>query len=77
MVNISFVGFGVTVYAINSFTFNPGAIAEAPYDVEAVGTMLLSYGEYGYVLPFEVISILLLGAIIAAIIIAKKSLSND
>jgi NADH-quinone oxidoreductase subunit J len=74
---ISLIGFVVTIYAINSFTFNPGSIAEAPYDVKAVGTKLLSYGEYGYVLPFEVISILLLGAIIAAIIIAKKSLSND
>ena len=74
---LSLIGFGITVYAINSFTFNPGVIAEAPYDVESIGTKLLSYGDYGYVLPFEVISILLLGAIIAAIIIAKKSVSND
>ena len=74
---LSLIGFGITIYAINSFTFNPGAIAEAPYDVRTIGTKLLSYGDYGYVLPFEVISILLLGAIIAAIIIAKKSVSND
>lgn len=74
---LSIIGFGVTLYALNSFTFSPGNVAEAPYDVKAVGTKLLSYGEYGYVLPFEVISILLLGAIIAAIVIAKKSLSND
>jgi len=41
--------------------------------VKSIGRQLLSYGEDGYVLPFEVISILLLAAMIAAIIIAKKS----
>jgi len=33
---------------------------------------LLSYEKYGYVLPFEVISILLLAALVAAIVIAKR-----
>ncbi|MEN8249700.1 MAG: NADH-quinone oxidoreductase subunit J [Bacteroidota bacterium] len=74
---LSIVGFGVTMYALKSFDFKAGAVSESPYDVKAIGTKLLSYGEYGYVLPFEVISVLLLGAIIAAIIIAKKSVSND
>ena len=40
--------------------------------VNSIGRQLLSYGEDGYILPFEVISILLLAAMIAAIIIAKK-----
>ena len=40
--------------------------------VNSIGRQLLSYGEGGYILPFEVISILLLAAMIAAIIIAKK-----
>jgi NADH-quinone oxidoreductase subunit J len=34
---------------------------------------MLSYGEGGYVLPFEVISILLLAAMVGAIVIAKRN----
>ena len=45
-------------------------------DVTEIGTRLMTLGENGYVLPFEVISVLLLAAMIAAIIIAKK-FTND
>ena len=34
--------------------------------------MLMSSGKYGYVLPFEVISILLLACIVGGILIARK-----
>jgi len=74
---LAVVGTGVTLFALNSFPFKEGAILEAPYDVEAIGMKLLSYGENGYVLPFEVISVLLLAAMIGAIIVAKKSVNND
>jgi NADH-quinone oxidoreductase subunit J len=37
-----------------------------------IGKSLLSVDSDGYVLPFEVISILLLAAMVAAIIVAKK-----
>ena len=40
--------------------------------VKSIGRTMLSYGEGGYILPFEVISILLLAAMIGAIVIAKK-----
>ena len=46
------------------------------YDVETIGKSLLSYEKLGYVLPFEVISILLLAALVAAIVIAKKPKSS-
>ena len=69
-------GMGLTLYALSTFPFKP-IESTAAYDIRAIGTKLLSYGDYGYVLPFEVISILLLAAIVAAIIIAKKSVSND
>ena len=46
--------------------------------VEQIGNKLLSYEPGGYVLPFEVISILLLAAMIGAIVIAKaKKLVNQ
>jgi NADH-quinone oxidoreductase subunit J len=42
-------------------------------DMEIIGKSLLSYEREGFVLPFEVISILLLAAMVGAIVIAKKS----
>ncbi len=41
-------------------------------DMAVIGRSLLGYGDNGYALPFEVISILLLAAMVAAIVIAKK-----
>jgi NADH-quinone oxidoreductase subunit J len=40
--------------------------------VQNIGTQMLSTKAYGYVLPFEVVSILLLAAMIGAIVIAIK-----
>ena len=70
-------GMVVTLFAMRSFPFVEVESSTAAYDVKAIGYKLLSYGDYGYVLPFEVISVLLLAAMVAAIIIAKKSVSND
>jgi NADH-quinone oxidoreductase subunit J len=41
--------------------------------VSNIGSQLLSTTEHGYVLPFEVISILLLASMIACIVLAMKS----
>jgi len=41
-------------------------------DMKVIGNSLLSYDREGYVLPFEVISVLLLAAMIGAIVIAKR-----
>ncbi|MEI6575150.1 MAG: NADH-quinone oxidoreductase subunit J [Bacteroidota bacterium] len=46
-------------------------------NMTAIGKSLLNYGENGYALPFEVISVLLLAAMVAAIVIAKKSKSRQ
>ena len=40
--------------------------------MKLIGKSLLSVNYDGYVLPFEVISILLLAAMVAAIVVAKK-----
>ena len=44
--------------------------------IQTIGTQLLSYTKNGYVLPFEVISILLLAVMVGAIIIAKRGLKE-
>jgi len=42
-----------------------------------IGTKLLSYDSGGFILPFEVISVLLLAAMVGAIIIAKGRKLTD
>ena len=67
-----FSGLSVVLWTIFSYTFTSNGMAEGAYDVKAIGMSLLSYGDYGYVLPFEVISVLLLASMIGAIMIAKR-----
>jgi NADH-quinone oxidoreductase subunit J len=50
---------------------------EAISDVRKIGMSLLNYGEGGYVLPFEVISVLLLAALIGGIVVARKVVAKD
>jgi NADH-quinone oxidoreductase subunit J len=66
------IGGGLCIYAILTYPFPKAyAIAENT-DIEQIGQALISTGKYGYALPFEVISILLLAAMIGSIIVAKK-----
>ncbi|MBL4747117.1 MAG: NADH-quinone oxidoreductase subunit J [Flavobacteriaceae bacterium] len=46
-------------------------------EVRDIGLKLLSTGDGGFILPFEVISILLLAAMIGAIIVAKSNKLTD
>lgn len=69
---ISLLGFVLTAGTIARTNFTPVSAAPIETDTKAIGTALLSYGDNGYILPFEVISILLLAAMIGAIVIAKK-----
>jgi NADH-quinone oxidoreductase subunit J len=63
------------ILAITSILdFRFGATREAAMEVNmhSIGRNLLSLDYNGYILPFEVISILLIAAMVAAIVIAKK-----
>lgn len=65
-------GAAVTLYAILNYSFPSVSDRVNDSSMKTIGTMLLSYKDDGYVLPFEVISILLLAAMVGAIIIAKR-----
>jgi len=69
----SIAGAIVTIITILDFKFSVTAEAAKEVDMRLVGNSLLSVGKDGYILPFEVISILLLAAMVAAIVIAKKT----
>jgi NADH-quinone oxidoreductase subunit J len=47
-----------------------------PHTMKNIGTQLIDYRSFGYVFPFEVVSILLLAAMIGSIIIAIKTKKN-
>jgi NADH-quinone oxidoreductase subunit J len=65
-------GATLTLLTIFKFTFTASPEPATGSTVKDVGAALISYGENGFALPFEVISILLLAAMIGAIIVARK-----
>ncbi|MDP2089788.1 MAG: NADH-quinone oxidoreductase subunit J [Flavobacteriaceae bacterium] len=67
----SLIGAGLTLSVIWAHPFVVAENSTKPTEVREIGLGMLSYGEGGYILPFEVISILLLAAMIGAIIVAK------
>lgn len=66
------IGMGLCLLVLLQHTFIPGTNPAIKNNMTEIGTQLLSAEHNGFALPFEVISILLLAAMIAAIIIAKK-----
>lgn len=74
---VALVGTAVALYTIFNNNFTGNGQPELPVDMTAIGTQLLSTEKNGYVLPFELISILLLAAMIAAIVIAKKGKQEE
>jgi NADH-quinone oxidoreductase subunit J len=65
-------GCGISIYSVWNYAFTPSTELSMQVNMKQIGMQLLSTGMNGYALPFEVISILLLAAMIAAIVIAKK-----
>jgi NADH-quinone oxidoreductase subunit J len=61
-----------SIITILDYKFSATAEAAKEVDMHLIGKSLLSVGNDGYVLPFEVISVLLIAAMVAAIVIAKK-----
>lgn len=62
----------LTLMVILGFVFVPNTAPAPEQTVREVGLALVSYQRDGFALPFEVISILLLAAMIGAIVVAKK-----
>ncbi len=66
-------GFILSYRLIFQYNFQPAGNQPLNVNVSNIGSQLLSTAEHGYVLPFEVVSILLLAAMIGCIVIATKS----
>lgn len=62
----------LTIVIITKQTFLPTANAVIEPTVKNIGSQMLSTTQHGYILPFEVVSMLLLAAMIGCIVIAIK-----
>ena len=65
-------GATLTLMTILRFSFVPATGTDPQFTITDVGNSMVSYNRDGYALPFEVISILLLAAMIGAIVVAKN-----
>lgn len=68
----SLTGAILSIVTILDYKFSASTVAAQEVNMKLIGKGLLSVDYDGYILPFEVISVLLLAAMIGAIVIAKK-----
>jgi NADH-quinone oxidoreductase subunit J len=60
------------ITTILNYNFPTAPVPMGSTNIMDIGASLISTEKYGYALPFEVISVLLLAAMIGSIVIAKK-----
>ena len=68
-------GFGLTFLQIAKYNFQP-TTKNFDWSVSKIGSQMLGTKAGGYALPFEVVSMLLLAAMIGCIVIAMKAPSH-
>jgi len=69
-------GIAITVFAWAKHRFlyasHAGVIGDREIDMKIIGETMLGTGKHQYLMPFEVLSILLLACVIGGILIARK-----
>src|SRR6476469_4170673 len=66
-------GLGFSYNLISNYGFTTNATTPFNVSVSEIGTQMLSTTSHGFVLPFEVVSMLLLAAMVGCIVIAMKT----
>jgi NADH-quinone oxidoreductase subunit J len=69
----SFCGFAFTLLQVCQHSFNKTSETAIEPAVANIGTRMLGTDQFGYALPFELVSILLLAALVGCIVIAIRS----
>ena len=69
----AFCGFALIMLQVYQHSFNQTTATAIEPTVANIGNRMLGVKEGGYALPFEVVSILLLAALIGCIVIAMRS----
>lgn len=77
---LAFAGFLFSYFLLSNYSFPANGSAFAALtgaatepDIKTIGLQLMSINQFGFILPFEVVSILLLAALIGCIVVAMKS----
>jgi len=70
-------GIFVCLTSVLDYSFKANQAVALEVDTNVIGRQLMNYGKEGYALPFEVISILLIAAMVGAIVIAKKGTKSE
>ena len=65
-------GMTLTIYLINTTAFDTTHFMGADVPIKSLGIAIMGTDRYNYILPFEVMSILLLACTVGAILIARK-----
>jgi NADH-quinone oxidoreductase subunit J len=65
-------GLALTFTLIRGYDFKPSQNTSSSLSVSELGSQLLSTSSYGYALPLELVSVLLLSAMVGCIVIAMK-----
>src|SRR4029079_6704851 len=68
-----FCGFALTLIQVFQHTFTKTSAAPVNVTVRSIGEELIALDKNGYALPFEVVSMLLLAAMIGCIVIAMRT----
>lgn len=66
------VAIGVIMKTKFLYADNATIAGDHEINMKMIGQALMGTGKYGYLLPFEVLSVLLLACIVGAIVIARK-----
>ena len=69
----AFCGFALTMLQVSQYGFGGTSEQAIKPDMANIGNQMLGVSKGGYSLPFEVVSILLLAALIGCIVIALRS----
>lgn len=69
----AFCGFALTMLQLAQHTFKPTTEPPTEPSVANIGGQMLGVGDRGFALPFEVVSMLLLAALIGCIVIALRT----
>jgi NADH-quinone oxidoreductase subunit J len=76
LASVAFLAFTGVVFWTTPFPAM-GQGSQPNNDVLAIGKALLDQGPDGYVLPFEIVSLLLLAALIGGVVVARKTPPRD
>ena len=66
------IGCGSALLMMGSNFYSKTLIDNGEFTIDKLGEMLLSTDKFGYLLPFEAVSVLLLACIIGGVVIARK-----